>query len=192
MVFDEQMIQRVYASFPEKISQIKNKLQRPLTLTEKILYVHLATDEPIENYSRAVDYVNFSPDRVAMQDATAQMALLQLMNSGRQTVAVPSTVHCDHLIQAHIEAKTDLKTANETNREVYDFLSAVSNKFGIGFWKPGAGIIHQVVFENYAFPGGMMIGTDSHTENAGGNLKCLKLLELNSPANYRAGHHPKM
>ena len=168
MVFDEQMIQRVYASFPEKISQIKNKLQRPLTLTEKILYVHLATDEPIENYSRAVDYVNFSPDRVAMQDATAQMALLQLMNSGRQTVAVPSTVHCDHLIQAHIEAKTDLKTANETNREVYDFLSAVSNKFGIGFWKPGAGIIHQVVFENYAFPGGMMIGTDSHTVNAGG------------------------
>ncbi|MBV5280981.1 MAG: aconitate hydratase [Paludibacter sp.] len=168
MVFDEQMIQRVYASFPEKISQIKNKLQRPLTLTEKILYVHLAIDEPIDNYSRAVDYVNFSPDRVAMQDATAQMALLQLMNSGRQTVAVPSTVHCDHLIQAHIEAKTDLKTANETNREVYDFLSAVSNKFGIGFWKPGAGIIHQVVFENYAFPGGMMIGTDSHTVNAGG------------------------
>jgi aconitate hydratase len=168
MVFDEQMIQRVYASFPEKITQIKNKLQRPLTLTEKILYVHLATDEPIDNYSRAVDYVNFSPDRVAMQDATAQMALLQLMNSGRQTVAVPSTVHCDHLIQAHIEAKTDLKTANETNREVYDFLSAVSNKFGIGFWKPGAGIIHQVVFENYAFPGGMMIGTDSHTVNAGG------------------------
>lgn len=168
MVFDEQMIQRVYATFPEKISQIKNKLQRPLTLTEKILYVHLAIDEPIDNYSRAVDYVNFSPDRVAMQDATAQMALLQLMNSGRQTVAVPSTVHCDHLIQAHIEAKTDLKTANETNREVYDFLSAVSNKFGIGFWKPGAGIIHQVVFENYAFPGGMMIGTDSHTVNAGG------------------------
>src|ERR1035437_1304145 len=168
MVFDEQMIQRVYASFPERISQIKNKLQRPLTLTEKILYVHLATDEPIDNYSRAIDYVNFSPDRVAMQDATAQMALLQLMNSGRQTVAVPSTVHCEHLIQAHIEAKTDLKTANETNREVYDFLSAVSNKFGIGFWKPGAGIIHQVVFENYAFPGGLMIGTDSHTPNAGG------------------------
>ena len=168
MVFDEQMIEQVYATFPEKISEIKNKLQRPLTLTEKILYVHLATDEPIENYSRAVDYVNFSPDRVAMQDATAQMALLQLMNSGRKTVAVPSTVHCDHLIQAHIEAKTDLKTANETNREVYDFLSAVSNKFGIGFWKPGAGIIHQVVLENYAFPGGMMIGTDSHTVNAGG------------------------
>jgi len=168
MVFDEKMIQRTYASLPEKISQIKNKLQRPLTLTEKILYSHLAADEPLENYNRAVDYVNFSPDRVAMQDATAQMALLQLMNSGRKTVAVPSTVHCDHLIQAHIEATADLKTANETNREVYDFLSAVSNKFGIGFWKPGAGIIHQVVLENYAFPGGMMIGTDSHTPNAGG------------------------
>ena len=168
MVFDEEMIQRIYASLPEKIALVKNKLQRPLTLTEKILYSHLAANEPLENYNRAVDYVNFSPDRVAMQDATAQMALLQLMNSGRQTVAVPSTVHCDHLIQAHIETKTDLKTANETNREVYDFLSAVSNKFGIGFWKPGAGIIHQVVFENYAFPGGMMIGTDSHTVNAGG------------------------
>lgn len=168
MVFDEEMIRRVYATLPKKISQIKNKLQRPLTLTEKILYSHLSTDETLKSYERAVDYVNFSPDRVAMQDATAQMALLQLMNSGRKTVAVPSTVHCDHLIQAHIEAKTDLKTANETNREVYDFLSAVSNKFGIGFWKPGAGIIHQVVFENYSFPGGMMVGTDSHTPNAGG------------------------
>jgi aconitate hydratase len=168
MVFDAEMIKRVYAVLPEKIKLIKNKLNRPLTLTEKILYSHLAADEPLNNYNRAVDYVNFSPDRVAMQDATAQMALLQLLNSGRKTVAVPSTVHCDHLIQAHIEAITDLKTANETNREVYDFLSAVSNKFGIGFWKPGAGIIHQVVFENYAFPGGMMIGTDSHTVNAGG------------------------
>jgi len=168
MVFDAEMIERLYAALPEKIKQIKNKLNRPLTLTEKILYAHLATGEPVENYVRAVDYVNFSPDRVAMQDATAQMALLQLMNSGRQTVAVPSTVHCDHLIQAHVSAATDLKTANDTNREVYDFLSAVSNKFGIGFWKPGAGIIHQVVLENYAFPGGMMIGTDSHTVNAGG------------------------
>ena len=168
MVFDEEMIKRVYASLPEKINQIKSKLQRPLTLTEKILYAHLSTGETLKSYERAVDYVNFSPDRVAMQDATAQMALLQLMNSGRKNVAVPSTVHCDHLIQAHIEAITDLKTANETNREVYDFLSAVSNKFGIGFWKPGAGIIHQVVLENYAFPGGMMIGTDSHTVNAGG------------------------
>jgi aconitate hydratase len=168
MVFDEQMIQRIYASLPEKINHIKNKLQRPLTLTEKILYSHLSVDEAIENYNRGVDYVNFSSDRVAMQDATAQMALLQLMNSGRKSVAVPSTVHCDHLIQAHIEAVTDLKTAIETNREVYDFLNAVSNKFGIGFWKPGAGIIHQVVLENYAFPGGMMVGTDSHTPNAGG------------------------
>ena len=168
MVFDEQMIQRVYASLPEKISRIKNKLQRPLTLTEKILFSHLAEGEALKNYERAVDYVNFSPDRVAMQDATAQMALLQLMNSGRKTVAVPSTVHCDHLIQAYAGATTDLKTANDTNREVYDFLSAVSNKFGIGFWKPGAGIIHQVVLENYAFPGGMMVGTDSHTVNAGG------------------------
>jgi len=168
MVFDAEMIERLYAALPEKIKQIKNKLNRPLTLTEKILYAHLATNEPVDNYVRAADYVNFSPDRVAMQDATAQMALLQLMNSGRQTVAVPSTVHCDHLIQAHVAAATDLKTANDTNREVYDFLSAVSNKFGIGFWKPGAGIIHQVVLENYAFPGGMMIGTDSHTVNAGG------------------------
>ncbi|MEI6754126.1 MAG: aconitate hydratase [Paludibacter sp.] len=168
MVFDEQMIQRVYESLPQKITEIKNKLQRPLTLTEKILFSHLAADETLKNYERAVDYVNFSPDRVAMQDATAQMALLQLMNSGRKTVAVPSTVHCDHLIQAYAGANTDLKTANDTNREVYDFLSAVSNKFGIGFWKPGAGIIHQVVLENYAFPGGMMVGTDSHTVNAGG------------------------
>ncbi len=168
MVFDEAMIQRIYATYPEKINRVKSKLQRPLTLTEKILYFHLSDDEPIRNYQRGFDYVNFAPDRVAMQDATAQMALLQLMNSGREKVAVPSTVHCDHLIQAYISAKKDLQTAEETNREVYDFLKAVSNKFGIGFWKPGAGIIHQVVLENYAFPGGMMIGTDSHTPNAGG------------------------
>ena len=168
MVFDEEMILRFYASFPEKISQIRQKLQRPLTLTEKILYAHLSVNEPLDNYMRAIDYVNFSPDRVTMQDATAQMALLQLMNSGRRMVAVPTTVHCDHLIQAYISAKTDLQTAQTTNQEVYDFLSAVSDKFGIGFWKPGAGIIHQVVLENYAFPGGMMIGTDSHTPNAGG------------------------
>ena len=168
MIFDEELIHSVYASLPEKISKIKTKLQRPLTLTEKILYSHLNADEPLENYGRGVDYVNFSPDRVAMQDATAQMALLQLMNSGRKTVAVPTTVHCDHLIQAYISAKPDLQTAVVTNREVFDFLSNVSNKFGIGFWKPGAGIIHQVVLENYAFPGGMMIGTDSHTPNAGG------------------------
>ncbi|MCE5331610.1 MAG: aconitate hydratase [Bacteroidales bacterium] len=168
MVFDKEMIEQVYAALPRKIEEIKNKLQRPLTLTEKILYAHLSKDETLKSYERAVDYVNFSPDRVAMQDATAQMALLQLMNSGRKTVAVPSTVHCDHLIQAHISAKEDLQTAEDSNREVYDFLSAVSNKFGIGFWKPGAGIIHQVVLENYAFPGGMMVGTDSHTPNAGG------------------------
>ena len=168
MIFDEQMIQCVYAALPEKIKNIQQLLQRPLTLTEKILLSHLADGELLKNYERAVDYVNFSPDRVAMQDATAQMALLQLLNSGRKTVAVPSTVHCDHLIQAYSGASTDLQVANETNREVYDFLSAVSNKFGIGFWKPGAGIIHQVVLENYAFPGGMMVGTDSHTVNAGG------------------------
>jgi aconitate hydratase len=168
MVFDKEMIEQAYAALPEKIEKVKNKLQRPLTLTEKILYAHLDKDEEIKNFERGSDYVNFNPDRVAMQDATAQMALLQLMNSGRQKVAVPSTVHCDHLIQAHVSANVDLATANETNREVYDFLSAVSNKFGIGFWKPGAGIIHQVVLENYAFPGGMMVGTDSHTVNAGG------------------------
>ena len=163
MVFDKEMIEQVYAALPAKIEEIKSKLQRPLTLTEKILYAHLDKDDVLKSYERGTDYVNFNPDRVAMQDATAQMALLQLMNSGRKTVAVPSTVHCDHLIQAHISAKVDLATANDTNREVYDFLSAVSNKFGIGFWKPGAGIIHQVVLENYAFPGGMMVGTDSHT-----------------------------
>ena len=168
MAFDKEMIEQVYANLPERIEEIKNTLKRPLTLTEKILFAHLSKDEAIKDYQRGEQYVNFQPDRVAMQDATAQMALLQLMNSGRKTVAVPSTVHCDHLIQAHISAKVDLNTANEANREVYDFLSAVSNKFGIGFWKPGAGIIHQVVLENYAFPGGMMIGTDSHTVNAGG------------------------
>lgn len=168
MIFDIEMVRGVYAALPEKIAAIKAELGRPLTLTEKILYSHLSQGEAIKSFVRAEDYVNFSPDRVAMQDATAQMALLQLMNSGRQKVAVPSTVHCDHLIQAHISAGPDLQTANTNNREVYDFLGAVSNKFGIGFWKPGAGIIHQVVFENYAFPGGMMIGTDSHTVNAGG------------------------
>ena len=168
MVFDAEIIREVYQSLPEKISKVKSVLNRPMTLTEKILYAHLDANETIRAHERAVDYVNFTPDRVAMQDATAQMALLQLMNSGRQRVAVPSTVHCDHLIQAHIAAGPDLRTANENNREVFDFLSNVSNKFGIGFWKPGAGIIHQVVLENYAFPGGMMIGTDSHTPNAGG------------------------
>lgn len=166
--FDIDMIRKFYESYPSKVEEAKSKLKRPLTLSEKILYAHLSTDEPIKDFVRATDYVNFSPDRVAMQDATAQMALLQLMNSGRTKVAVPSTVHCDHLIQAYKSAKEDLNTAEVTNKEVFDFLTNVSNKFGIGFWKPGAGIIHQVVLENYAFPGGMMIGTDSHTPNAGG------------------------
>lgn len=168
MVFDAEMIRNVYQSLPERVNKSRKILNRPMTLTEKILYAHLDAGETINTFKRGVDYVNFSPDRVAMQDATAQMALLQLMNSGRERVAVPSTVHCDHLIQAHIAAGPDLQTANQNNKEVFEFLSNVSNKFGIGFWKPGAGIIHQVVLENYAFPGGMMIGTDSHTPNAGG------------------------
>lgn len=166
--FDITMIRSFYESFPTKVANVRKELNRPLTLCEKILYAHLSKDEAVVSYERGIDYVNFAPDRVAMQDATAQMALLQLMNSGRQKVAVPSTVHCDHLIQAYKNASTDLHTAEVTNKEVYDFLSKVSDKFGIGFWKPGAGIIHQVVLENYAFPGGMMIGTDSHTPNAGG------------------------
>lgn len=168
MVFDIEMIKRVYAALPAKIDDARKKLGRPLTLTEKILFSHLSADVPVKNYKRAEDYVDFAPDRVAMQDATAQMALLQFMNSGRESVAVPSTVHCDHLIQAYKNAATDLETANITNKEVFEFLRDVSNKYGIGFWKPGAGIIHQVVLENYAFPGGMMVGTDSHTPNAGG------------------------
>src|SRR5690554_2241146 len=168
MIFDIEMIRKVYEQLPGKVQQVKDALQRPLTLTEKILFTHLSADVPVRNYKRANDYVDFTPDRVAMEDATAQMALPQFMNSGRATVAVPSTVHCDHLIQAYKNADADLETAKITNREVFDFLRDVSNKYGIGFWKPGAGIIHQVVLENYAFPGGMMIGTDSHTPNAGG------------------------
>ncbi|MGI6047889.1 MAG: aconitate hydratase [Petrimonas sp.] len=168
MVFDLDMIRNVYAHLPEKINKAKSVLNRPLTLTEKILFSHLSPGVDVADYKRATDYVDFAPDRVAMQDATAQMALLQLMNSGRSNVAVPSTVHCDHLIQAYKNAKTDLQAAKVTNEEVFNFLRDVSNKFGIGFWKPGAGIIHQVVLENYAFPGGMMVGTDSHTPNAGG------------------------
>jgi aconitate hydratase len=167
MVFDEKMILDRYAGLPDKMKEVREWLKHPLTLSEKILYAHLS--QPlVEACKRGSDYVHFAPDRVAMQDATAQMALLQLMNSGRKKVAVPSTVHCDHLILAQSGATQDLIRANETNREVYDFLKAVSDKFSIGFWKPGAGIIHQVVLENYAFPGGMMIGTDSHTPNAGG------------------------
>ncbi len=168
MIFDIDMIRRVYAQFPQKIEQVRAALDRPLTLTEKILFAHLSPGVPALNYKRAEDYVDFAPDRVAMQDATAQMALLQLMNSGRKSVAVPSTVHCDHLIQAYKNADADLQAAKVTNEEVFRFLRDVSNKYGIGFWQPGAGIIHQVVLENYAFPGGMMVGTDSHTPNAGG------------------------
>ena len=168
MVFDLEMIRKVYSTLPQRIKEARDILNRPLTLTEKILFSHLSPGVILADYKRATDYVDFAPDRVAMQDATAQMALLQLMNSGRTSVAVPSTVHCDHLIQAYKDAETDLSNAKVTNKEVYDFLKDVSNKYGIGFWKPGAGIIHQVVLENYAFPGGMMVGTDSHTPNAGG------------------------
>lgn len=168
MAFDIEMIKEVYARFPERIAAARKAVGRPLTLTEKILYAHLTEGPASQAYKRGASYVDFQPDRVAMQDATAQMALLQFMQAGRDKVAVPSTVHCDHLIQAEIGAEKDLNKAKDKNREVYDFLASVSNKYGIGFWKPGAGIIHQVVLENYAFPGGMMIGTDSHTPNAGG------------------------
>ena len=167
-MFDLELIKKVYAELPEKVESAKKKLNRPLTYAEKILYAHLYDSKAIEVFKRGKDYVDFAPDRVAMQDATAQMALLQFINSGKKTTAVPSTVHCDHLIQAQVDGKTDLGVAKNINKEVYDFLESVSNKYGIGFWKPGAGIIHQVVLENYAFPGGMMIGTDSHTVNAGG------------------------
>ncbi len=168
MIFDWPLIQQFYSGLDAKQQQIRNILNRPLTLAEKVLYAHLSKDMPVKDYVRGTDYVTFTPDRVAMQDATAQMALLQFMNAGMERTAVPATVHCDHLILAHINAKTDLEKAKESNREVYDFLQSVSDKYGIGFWKPGAGIIHQVVLENYAFPGGMMVGTDSHTPNAGG------------------------
>ncbi|MCB9283265.1 MAG: aconitate hydratase [Lewinellaceae bacterium] len=168
MVFDLDMIKAHYESLPKRVDQVTRKLGRPLTLAEKILYTHLHPDSPLHVYNRGKDYVFFAPDRVAMQDATAQMALLQFMMCGRDQTAVPSTVHCDHLIQAKTGADQDLRTAMNDNSEVYDFLESVSNKYGIGFWKPGAGIIHQIVLENYAFPGGMMIGTDSHTPNAGG------------------------
>ena len=168
MVFDLDLIKKVYSELPGKVAAARKLTGKPLTMTEKILYAHLHGALPASAYSRGKDYVDFAPDRVAMQDATAQMALLQFMTAGRSKVAVPSTVHCDHLIQAKTGAVADLATANEVNKEVYDFLSSISDKYGIGFWKPGAGIIHQVVLENYAFPGGMMIGTDSHTPNAGG------------------------
>ena len=167
MAFDIDLIQKVYEQLPGKVAAARKLLGRPLTLAEKTLYSH-TYEAPTKAYSRGHDYVNFSPDRVAMQDATAQMALLQFSTCGRDKVAVPSTVHCDHLIQAKTGAAADLATALDVNKEVYDFLASISNKYGIGFWRAGAGIIHQVVLENYAFPGGMMIGTDSHTPNAGG------------------------
>jgi len=168
MAFDIDMIKKVYERYPERIAAARKVVNKPLTLAEKILYAHLWDGPATEEYTRGKSYVDFAPDRVAMQDATAQMALLQFMQAGKKKVAVPSTAHADHLIQAKEGAREDLEVANHTNGEVYKFLSSVCNKYGIGFWKPGAGIIHQVVLENYAFPGGMMIGTDSHTVNAGG------------------------
>lgn len=168
MAFDIDMIKAAYSKMGEKIEAARKVVNQPLTLAEKILYSHLHEEQPLENFVRAKSYVNFAPDRVAMQDATAQMALLQFMQAGKKQAAVPSTVHCDHLILAKDGAKQDLKNSINASGEVFNFLESVSNKYGIGFWKPGAGIIHQVVLENYAFPGGMMIGTDSHTVNAGG------------------------
>ena len=168
MLFDIELVRKVYSELPSKIEKARKSVNRPLTLSEKILFSHLWDELPAMPYGRGEDYVNFGPDRVAMQDATAQMALLQFMTAGRSRTAVPSTVHCDHLIQASAGASADLSFALSQNKEVYDFLESVSAKYGIGFWKPGAGIIHQVILENYAFPGGMMIGTDSHTVNAGG------------------------
>jgi len=168
MAFDLDMIKKVYDRYSARVAAARKATGKHLTLTEKILYAHLSEGGAKQAFGRGVDYVDFAPDRVAMQDATAQMALLQFMQAGRPKVAVPSTVHCDHLIQAKVGAAEDLSTAKDVNKEVYDFLSSVSDKYGLGFWKPGAGIIHQVVLENYAFPGGMMIGTDSHTPNAGG------------------------
>nr|WP_309755707.1 aconitate hydratase [Flavobacterium sp.] len=168
MAFDIEMIRKVYDNMTTRVDKAREIVGRPLTLTEKILYNHLWDGMPTEAFTRGADYVDFAPDRVACQDATAQMALLQFMHAGKSKVAVPTTVHCDHLIQAKVNAVTDLARAKTQSNEVFEFLSSVSNKYGIGFWKPGAGIIHQVVLENYAFPGGMMIGTDSHTVNAGG------------------------
>lgn len=168
MAFDIDMIKEVYSQMAERVDKARELVGKPLTLSEKILYSHLWEGSPNKSFQRGKDYVEFAPDRIALQDATAQMALLQFMQAGRKTVAVPTTTHCDHLIQAKQGAAPDLMRANETSREVFNFLESVSNKYGIGFWRPGAGIIHQVVLENYAFPGGMMIGTDSHTVNAGG------------------------
>ena len=168
MAFDLEMIKSVYARVTERVDKARKLQQKPLTLTEKILYSHLWEGLTTQTFERSKDYVDFAPDRIACQDATAQMALLQFMHAGKEKVAVPTTVHCDHLIQAKVGANQDLERAKQNSNEVFDFLQSISNKYGIGFWKPGAGIIHQVVLENYAFPGGMMIGTDSHTPNAGG------------------------
>lgn len=168
MTFDFDMIKKVYSDFENRVNAAREFMGRPLTYSEKILCAHLFSEQKPEAFKRGESYVDFAPDRVAMQDATAQMALLQFMQAGKAKVAVPSTVHADHLIQARVGADKDLQEAENKNNEVYQFLQSVSNKYGIGFWKPGAGIIHQVVLENYAFPGGMMIGTDSHTPNAGG------------------------
>ena len=168
MAFDIDMIKNVYANVVERVDAARSITGKPLTLAEKILYAHLWDGVPTKTFSRGEDYVDFAPDRIALQDATAQMALLQFMQAGKSKVAVPTTTHCDHLIQAKNGAGSDLQSALNTSNEVFNFLESVSNKYGLGFWKPGAGIIHQVVLENYAFPGGMMIGTDSHTVNAGG------------------------
>ncbi|MFT6730592.1 MAG: aconitate hydratase, partial [Glaciecola sp.] len=168
MAFDIDMIKKVYSNMAERVDAARDLVGKPLTLSEKILYSHLWDGKATKVFTRGKDYVDFAPDRVACQDATAQMALLQFMQAGKKKVSVPTTVHCDHLIQAKNGATTDLQHAINTSNEVFNFLESVSNKYGIGFWKPGAGIIHQVVLENYAFPGGMMIGTDSHTVNAGG------------------------
>ena len=166
-MFDLEMIRKTILEMPQKTAEARNLFKRPLTLAEKILFSHLS--EPLTSVpKRQDDYLYLNPDRVAMQDATAQMALLQFMSAKKKTAAVPSTVHCDHLIQAQQGALEDLNEAKVTNKEVYDFLHSVSKKYGLGFWKPGAGIIHQVILENYAFPGGLMVGTDSHTPNAGG------------------------
>ena len=162
------MLRSFYASYSDSVKQAKATVKRPLTYAEKVLFAHLYDPTQLRPYKRGIEYVDFRPNRVAMQDATAQMALLQFMNAGKDKVAVPASVHCDHLIRADVGATADLPEACKTNKEVYDFLKSVSQKYHIGFWGPGAGIIHQVVLENYAFPGGMMVGTDSHTPNAGG------------------------
>ena len=168
MILDTEMLRSFYASYSESVDKAKETIKRPLTYAEKVLFAHMYENSDLKPFKRGVDYVNFRPDRVAMQDATAQMALLQFMNAGKDKVAVPASVHCDHLIRADVGVEKDLPSATDTNKEVYDFLKSVSKKYHIGFWGPGAGIIHQVVLENYAFPGGMMVGTDSHTPNAGG------------------------